>query len=46
MGDIADMIIDGDMCEWCGTWLDDGLDFPHLCPECKKEQDSVEEEYA
>jgi len=38
MGEIADMIIEGDMCEWCGVWLEDDLPYPHLCPECERER--------
>ena len=38
MGDIADAIIGGEMCEWCGVWLEDDDDWPHLCPECEREK--------
>ena len=36
MGDIADMVIDGELCEQCGEYLDDDYEYPHLCPGCKK----------
>jgi len=35
MGDISDMVIEGDLCEQCGTYLDDDEDYPHLCPACE-----------
>lgn len=39
MGEIADMMLDGTMCQGCGVWLHDGEDgpgFPGLCPDCKQ----------
>lgn len=38
MGDIADMILEGLLCEQCGEFLDDDKDYPHLCPACKEEE--------
>jgi len=35
MGEIADMMIDGDLCEGCGVAFDDeGQGFPRRCKEC------------
>lgn len=36
MGDIADGMIDGTFCQSCGVYMDDDLDFPHDCGDCKK----------
>jgi hypothetical protein len=47
MGDIADMMLDGTLCEQCGSYIDtrrhDGLDddeppgFTQTCKDCMKE---------
>ncbi len=37
MGDIADMVIEGDLCEQCGEYLDDDEGYRHLCPACENE---------
>ena len=34
MGEIADSMLDGDMCEGCGEWLGAGDGFPRLCAGC------------
>lgn len=36
MGEIAEMMLNGDMCEACGVWLDgEGSGYPRYCsPEC------------
>jgi len=34
MGEIAEMMLDGSMCECCGEWLEgDGEGFPRYCSE-------------
>lgn len=40
MGEIADMMISGDMCEGCGEWLGKGdKGFPQYCsPACAKDR--------
>jgi hypothetical protein len=38
MGDIADMILDGTLCELCGIYLGKPCDHPKKCKECKKEE--------
>ncbi len=35
MGEIADMMLEGDMCTICGVLLEDGLPYPHPCPACE-----------
>lgn len=36
MGDIAEMMIDGFLCECCGTFIDcDGPGYPRLCDDCE-----------
>jgi hypothetical protein len=37
MGDIADMILDGDMCQGCGKILS-GLGYPTFCRSCQQEE--------
>jgi hypothetical protein len=39
MGEIADMMIDGTMCQMCGMFIEDGpLGYPGYCSEeCKRE---------
>jgi hypothetical protein len=40
MGEYADMILDGYLCEWCGVTIENNLageGFPQLCPDCAKE---------
>jgi len=38
MGDIADDMLDGDMCSMCGEWLGDGDGFPTYCSvECARD---------
>lgn len=40
MGEIADMMIDGTMCQCCGVFLHDGHDgpgYPGYCPDCQPE---------
>lgn len=35
MGEIADMMIDGDMCQSCGCFLVESLGYPGFCEECQ-----------
>lgn len=41
MGEIADMIIDGTLCERCGLYIDDNEPpgYPRLCEDCQQEDD-------
>lgn len=48
MGEISNMIIDGDMCETCGQLMD-GNGYPQQCQGCqpqkKRPQDQTNEEW-
>lgn len=35
MGEIADSIIDGEMCQSCGEWLGEATGYPRYCSSCK-----------
>ena len=37
MGDVADMMLEGQMCQGCGSILGDGDGFPVYCKSCQKE---------
>jgi hypothetical protein len=37
MGEIADMMLDGTLCEGCGTYLGDDGGFPSRCSACQRE---------
>lgn len=37
MGDIADAMIDGDMCEQCGEWIGHGEGYARLCRGCQRD---------
>lgn len=37
MGDIADMILEGQMCQGCGVILGDGGGYPEYCASCSDE---------
>ena len=39
MGDVADMILDGTLCEQCGTYISEGNGFTRTCEDCKEEND-------
>jgi len=39
MGDIADMMLDGTLCQWCGEYLDDAKGWPTVCSGCQLEHD-------
>jgi hypothetical protein len=41
MGEIADMMLDGDLCEGCGDYLGDGDGFPRLCESCEEESEKL-----
>lgn len=43
MGEIADMMINGDMCEVCGVILGDGDGYPRRCQDCRRDMPSDEE---
>ena len=41
MGEIADMMLDGDMCEGCGEYLGGGDGFPRRCYSCEPVADRL-----
>ena len=46
MGEIADMMLDGTLCEWCGEYIDDGGDagYPRLCGACAEDKKRLDGE--
>jgi Zn finger protein HypA/HybF involved in hydrogenase expression len=38
MGDLADMMLDGTLCEGCGVYLGDAVGYPRRCKPCRKDQ--------
>jgi predicted amidophosphoribosyltransferase len=42
MGDIADMMLDGAMCEQCGEDMGLSEGYPRLCEACQAEEDQKE----
>lgn len=42
MGEIADAMINGEMCEWCGEWLGGDAGFPRLCAGCQNTPEGKE----
>lgn len=38
MGEIADQILEGQMCQWCGEYLGDGDGYPTICAGCQAEE--------
>jgi len=38
MGDVADMMLDGTLCEGCGVYLGEAVDYPRRCKRCQKDQ--------
>jgi hypothetical protein len=44
MGDVADMVLDGTLCEGCGVYIEGPSDgVPRLCSSCDSEGALVEE---
>ena len=39
MGEIADMMINGSMCQYCGECFDDEPGYPRSCPSCAEEDE-------
>ena len=35
MGEIAEMMLDGTLCQWCGELIDDAMGFPTVCAGCQ-----------
>jgi hypothetical protein len=36
MGDIADAMLDGDLCQCCGEYMEGGAGYPRTCPGCER----------
>lgn len=34
MGDVADAMLDGDLCEQCGVYMENGAGYPQTCSAC------------
>lgn len=45
MGEIADLMISGALCAWCGSWTEEYLEngegpgYEALCEDCKDEEE-------
>ena len=45
MGELADLMVEGALCSWCGAWteeyLDDGVapGHPALCEDCENDKE-------
>lgn len=39
MGDVADMIIDGTLCQHCGQFIGEPLGYPKSCSGCSNNND-------
>jgi hypothetical protein len=48
MGEIADMMLDGTLCQVCGAYIGDAEGYPRTCIGCREdeedEQDDTEQE--
>jgi len=42
MGEIADMMLDGTLCQTCGTFIDNPCDYPRYCAGCQPEEETEE----
>ena len=42
MGEIAEMMINGDLCQACGDYLGDGDGYPMTCDYCHREMMKLE----
>jgi len=44
MGEVADGMVSGLLCEWCGVYIDgDEPKHPRLCEDCQEEADNRHE---
>lgn len=46
MGDIADMMLDGEICEGCGDFLGGSIGYPRRCASCSGEDDNEDTQAA
>lgn len=42
MGEIADMMVEGTMCIWCGTCFEEEHGYPVVCKSCAEEASEEE----
>lgn len=42
MGEIADMMLDGTLCECCGVYLGSDNDYPTKCADCASDNNEVQ----
>lgn len=40
MGEVADMMLDGTLCQECGTFMGGDCGYPRTCESCKKSRGS------
>jgi len=44
MGEIAEMMIDGTLCQFCGEYLEDGAPgYPRSCKRCERVENKLKE---
>jgi len=41
MGDVAEMILDGVLCECCGMFIGEGVGHPRDCKDCRRAQGEI-----
>lgn len=39
MGEVAEMMLDGTLCEQCGTFIGEPVGYPRLCEDCQCDDD-------
>lgn len=39
MGEVAEMMLDGTLCEQCGTFIGEPVGYPRLCEDCVTDDD-------
>ena len=40
MGDVADAILEGDLCQGCGVYIGPGNGYPRWCKQCRSREPS------
>lgn len=46
MGEIAEMMIEGILCQFCGVYMDDGEapGYPRSCTDCAEDEDGEDDD--
>ena len=39
MGEVAEMMLDGTLCEQCGTFIGEPVGYPRLCSDCANDDE-------